>query len=156
MFEAVVTDEIGTLGALSSTRATEDVDHRDVVRGECRGVFIWGRELGVVCGRWEGRHLGRTARGFEKGTGSGFVLVEFLSSLLVPRFGSSVGSVFDHKNVRAGTCAEDEDEGPNLEASRGIIGGSRSASNVGSKRLVGLEDRGRQDGSSQSGGSTMQ
>lgn len=84
------------------------------------------------------------------------VLVEFLTSLLVPRFGgSSVGSVFDHKNVCAGTCAEDEDERPNLEASSGLIGGSRSASNVGSKRLFNLEGRGRRDGSSQSGGSRM-
>lgn len=52
MFEAVVTDEMGALGAFSSTRATEDVDDRDVVWGECRGIFVWGRELGIVCGRW--------------------------------------------------------------------------------------------------------
>ena len=140
MFEAVVADEIGALGAFPSTRAAEDVNDRDMIRGECGGTLFWGGELGVICGWREGRHLvGWCADGPRRDV----YVLESLSSLLVTGLGGcSVGSVLDHKNVCTGACAKNKNKGPNFEASSGVRG-SRSARNVGSNELVGLKDRGQ-------------
>lgn len=120
--------------------------------GENVGVFLSGAEsLGLSAGGGRAGILVGKQDWLRKVLGCEFVVfVKFLSSLLVTRFGgSSVGAVFNHENVCAGTCAEDKDKGPNFEASGGIIGGSRSARNVGSNGLVSLEGRGQEARSSQ-------
>ena len=134
MFEAVIADKVGTLGALPSTWTTKNIDYGDVVWREGGRVLAWAGELEVIHGRWEGRHGGRKASVVEKSVSLSVHLAGILSSLLIPGFLGSVGSILDHKNVCGCACAEDEDEGPNSKALGGMARGSRSARNVRSSR----------------------